>query len=122
VTLIVLEVPLRTPSLNEFNRAHWSRYHKIKKRWQSELQIARMKARLFGRPQFPKATILFERFAVQPILDTDNRVAGLKPAIDAMVDNGILLADDDQHVSYSIVEIRVSHRKEERTRITITPG
>lgn len=120
--MIVLEVPLRTPSLNTFNRGHWSGYHKLKKRWQEEIQLARGKARLWGRPQFPRAVILFERFAVQPILDTDNRLGGLKPVIDAMTDNGILLADDDQHVSYSVVEHRVAHRREERTRITLWVG
>lgn len=121
-TVIVLVVPLKTPSLNTLTRGHWSGYHKLKKRWLEEIRVARMQAGLFGRPQFPKATLLFERFAVQPILDTDNRVGGLKIPIDCLVEDGILLADDDQHVSYSIVETRVAHRAEERTRITITPG
>lgn len=122
MTVYVFEVPLRTPSLNAFNRGHWRGYYDLKKRWQTEFQVARMKARLFGRPQFPKAVLLFERFAVQPILDTDNRVGGLKPVIDAMVDNGLLLADDDAHLAYAIEEVRVAHRAEERTRVTMWVG
>lgn len=94
-----LHLPERTPSLNQWQRMHWAKRARLKKR------LTREVAWLFcGAPASGKRHVIITRHSPRK-LDHDNLVGGCKPLVDALVACGALVDDDPESVS---VEYRQS--------------
>lgn len=122
VQTVKLDIPKRTPSLNDFGgRNHWTKYHRLKNSWADHIQVAKIDARCWGRPEYERVRLVIERHAAIPIKDDDNLYGGLKPVLDALVRVGLLKDDSrDVIVTQEILQIR-SPRKDERTIVRIFP-
>ena len=91
--MIELHIDEPTPSLNLGHGSHWSRKHKLRKRWGWLIKAALNSAGVWDRPKLSRATITVERYGPR-LLDDENLRAGFKPAMDALVAEGILLDDN----------------------------
>ena len=121
---IEIVIPLRTPTLNDWQRMHWAKRRRIGQ--------AMAWAILAQRVQFPPGRRMFERCHVQiwrestmeP--DHDGLIGGLKPLLDALQPSskrhpyGLgLIADDSPRCVLSLTASHVAS-KASRTRIVIT--
>lgn len=91
--MIVLKIPVPTPSLNKTRYRHWSAYYAQKKAWREEIWAA--KARFYpGQAITPpsRAKVRIERYGKQ-MLDHDNFIGGLKPVIDALKLHALITDD-----------------------------
>ena len=88
--LILMSV---TPSLNEWQRAHWSTRANIKKDWEWILTSAICKYVPDGLDrQKKKARVILTRHGPR-LLDHDNLAGGCKPLFDAMTNIGLIVDD-----------------------------
>lgn len=116
--MIVLEIDEPSPSLNRAHGSHWSRKHKLRKRWGWLVKAALNAAGFWERPKWKRAKVTVERYGAR-LLDDENLRAGFKPALDALVKEGILL-DDNPNVIGS-PQFHQIIGKERRTVVRIEP-
>ena len=53
------------------------------------------------------------------LLDKDNAYYGAKPLLDSIKYAGFIHDDSEKEIQYEVVQIKVAHRKEERTVVEI---
>lgn len=122
-----LEIPIRTPTMNYWQRMHWSRRKRLGKEIAMWLVVAINKSGA-ARPDRPiaRCRILVERESTQEP-DYDGLVGGLKPLLDALQPAGRrhpygigLIADDSPRC---LIDLETRHipGKGQRTRIRIEP-
>jgi hypothetical protein len=94
--VIILDIPMATPSLNETRYKHWTVYARQKKLWRRQIWAARVATaqRFVCTPARARVTI--ERHG--KILDVDNFLGGLKPVIDALKGESLIFDDDPKHL------------------------
>ncbi len=118
---ISITIPVPTPSPNEWVRAHWSKYSKIKKGWMSRLHSACIRhcgLGIFGKP-IAHASLTIERMGCRE-LDQDNLVGGMKPIIDNLVKLGFLENDTPDVIQHmNVFQTSVGTKSAQGTRITI---
>jgi len=116
---ITINIP--TPSPNQWVRAHWSTYAKIKKAWMSHIHSASIRhcgTGLFGKP-IGNASLTIERRGIRE-LDRDNLIGGMKPVIDCLIALGFLENDTPAVIQVmDVFQTRVGTKAEQQTRITI---
>lgn len=122
-SVIVMDIPMRAPLQNEWQRMHWSKRRKVCRLW-AEL-IYQAYPRIPVRP-LVKCRIKVERFSTQKP-DRDGLYGGLKPLLDALQPAsrrhpyglGFIHDDNDE----CVVELAPIHVQSgaQRTRITIEP-
>lgn len=119
---VVIEIPMRTPTLNEWQRLHWSKRRKLGKLIASAINEARLP------PPTPiaRCVITVERTSTQEP-DKDGLYGGLKPLLDALQPASTrhpyglgFIADDGHRCLIDLIARHVPGRAE-RTRITIEP-
>ena len=119
---ISITIPVPTPSPNEWVRAHWSTYAKIKKTWMSRIHSASIRhcgTGIFGKP-IANASLTIERMGCRE-LDQDNLVGGMKPIIDNLVKLGFLENDTPDVIQHmDVFQTLVRTKAEQGTRITIS--
>ena len=101
--MIVLQIPESTPSLNAYWGGHWSKKHELRKRWAWLVRAARIRAKVFEAPKYPRAVLTLERYGAR-MLDHDNLVAGMKPLVDSLVKEGFIAGDSPQHITATYVQ------------------
>lgn len=101
--MIELHIPEATPSLNRVWGGHWSKKHELRKRWAWLVRAARLQAKVFDPPNYPRAKLTIERFGGKH-LDHDNFVAGTKPMMDSLVKEGFIVNDSPSHISTTYVQ------------------
>ena len=69
----------------------------------------------------PRAHLRIERRACR-LLDLDNFAGGCKALIDCLKEAGFLAYDDPGSVEITFAQVRVRHRKDEGTHVTLTGG
>lgn len=110
-----------TPSPNEWVRAHWNVYYKIKSAWLRRLHNATIHhwgLGKFGKP-IEKVALRIERRGIRK-LDDDNVAGGMKPVIDGLVHLGFLSDDTpDVIIKPHYFQTIVSTQSAQRTVITI---
>jgi hypothetical protein len=116
-----ITVTVPTPSPNEWVRAHWSTYAKIKKAWMSRIHAASIRhcgTGLFGKP-IAHASLTIERMGVRE-LDQDNLVGGMKPIIDCLIKLGFLENDTPDVIQQmDVYQTLVGTKAAQGARITI---
>lgn len=117
--MIVLTIDEPTPSINGSYGHHWQKKHKLKARWRMLLTAARMNAKFYDQPRYPKATVTIERYGPR-ILDADNARGGMKILMDQLVQQGLLLDDKPAVIGEPVV--RQFTGKERKTVVRIEPG
>lgn len=83
-----IQLAQRTPSLNQWQRWHWAKRARYKKRLAAEVAILSCGQRLEAVPMFVRITRHSPRK-----LDYDNLAGGCKPLVDALV-KAALVVDD----------------------------
>lgn len=101
---IVVEIPLLPPrQLSPNWRGHWRVRHQASRLMRQSAMMCALNASDCSRPGFEKARLIIT--IVVPdrryiILDTDNTLACLKPAVDGCVDAGIIAGDTSAQLRY----------------------
>ena len=120
---IVIVIEARTPTLNTWQRMHWTKRQELGREFATLIALACPR-----RPAAPLVTcrIVIERFSTQNP-DRDGRYGGVKPVLDALqplskrhpYGLGFIADDNDD----CVLDLKVLHVKSslKRTRITITP-
>jgi hypothetical protein len=115
--VIVLTIPEATPSLNRMHGSHWSRRHKLRKRWAWLVKAARLHAQAWDSPKWARARIEIDRYGPR-LLDADNCRAGTKPLVDSLVAEGFI-ADDKPEVIGEPVIRQIVSRTERKTVVRV---
>ncbi|PXV60679.1 hypothetical protein SAMN04487785_102407 [Dyella jiangningensis] len=120
---IVIVIEARTPTMNVWQRLHWSQRQKLGREFATLIALACQR-----RPATPlaKCTITIERYSPKNP-DRDGRYGGVKPVLDALQPlskrhpYGLGFIEDDN--DDCVTDLKVLHVKSslKRTRITITP-
>lgn len=114
-----LVMPRLTPSLNKLIRLHWRDRQKLIITWDWEVKAAIRETYeeiTFEHPQRKVRIISYRK----RIMDEDNFIGGLKPMVDALVLNHLLVDDSNK---FMILEPRPSQErdlKNQRTEVIIT--
>lgn len=118
--MIDVTIPLRTPTLNEWQRMHWAK----RKRVGQDIAWAILAAHPLRKEPMKRCLITIERTSAQAP-DHDGLIGGLKPLLDALQPAskrhpyGLGLIEDDG--PGCVVELRAIHvaGKATKTRILI---
>jgi hypothetical protein len=93
--MVVLRIPLETPSVNAWHGAHWRRYRLHFNRW-----FIQIRARLHPRPARPDVLIQGRIISYRGrLLDYANLVGGCKPIPDVLKRLGYLKDDSPKWVT-----------------------
>lgn len=124
--VIRLDVPRLAPTLNTTIRMSWADRMRLRREWAWELRAALGRQPRPAEP-FQRALVVIERYALQTP-DRDGLIGGCKALIDCLLapskrhPTGLGLVQDDKPevMQLEVHAIRVPHRAEQRTVITIT--
>ena len=118
ITELHLIMPRLTPSLNKLIRMHWRERQKLQQTWDWEVKAAMRETYqeiTFDQPKRKVRVISYRK----RISDEDNFIGGLKPLIDSLVSNHLLVDDSNK---FMILEPRPSQErdlKNQRTEVII---
>lgn len=118
--MIDVTIPLRTPTLNEWQRMHWAR----RKRVGQEIAWAILAEHPQRRDPMKRCTVHVERTSTQAP-DHDGLIGGLKPLLDALQPAskrhpyGLGLIADDGPKCITVLSAMHVAGKSNRTRIVI---
>ena len=114
---VKLVIPRITPSLNKLLVMHWRERHKLMTTWNWEVKVAMRET--YEEIKFDhlkrKVKIISYR---KKICDPDNFIGGLKPLIDALISNFLLI--DDSYKFLVLDPCQKKDPKNKRTEIIIT--
>lgn len=95
--MIMLSLPMPTPSLNAVNKMHWSRRNRLRGDWQWLVKAAVLQERI--RVQCSEhVTITIDRYGPR-VLDQDNFIGGAKQLLDSLVWEGFMADDTPEHLT-----------------------
>jgi len=112
-------MPRLTPSLNKLVRMHWRKRQELQQAWDWEVKAAMRKTYQEITFDYPKRSVRIVSYRKR-ISDEDNFIGGLKPLIDALVHNHLLVDDSNK---FMVLEPRPSQErdlKNQRTEVIIT--
>lgn len=117
--MIHLTIPELAPSLNGKRgmiRMHWTKLGKLKGRWKILVLEAAKGKRMPGT-----CHVKVVRYYAYTMLEWDNAYSSLKIVLDALRHSGIIQDDSDAIIGRPEVDqVKVPHRKDQRTEIFIT--
>lgn len=90
--MIVLNFDEATPSLNALHGHHFTKKHRLRVRWGWLVKAEVRRQQIWVPPRWAKARIRIERHGPR-MLDYDNARAGLKPLLDSLVEEKLILDD-----------------------------
>lgn len=115
-----LTIPIPTPSLNELLRGGWkARHYGARERWYGYVCQAVHRAGERVSPADGKRAVTIERVGKR-LLDHDNFVGGLKPAIDALKRVRLIRDDSQDWLELAATQRRCQSGEKPHTRITVT--
>ena len=114
--MMTIELPPVDPRLHAHNKGHWrgkaaatkhlrELAHGLTLQWFGEI----------GRRESWPAAIIGYRFVVPDLLDRDeaNMIQSQKPAVDGVVDSGLIPGDDWKHLHIQAIEVLVGRPRVE---------
>lgn len=110
-------MPRLTPSLNKLIRLHWRERQKLQQAWDWEVKVAMRETYQEITFDHPKRNVRIISYRKR-ISDEDNFVGGLKPLIDALVHNHLLVDDSNKFMTLDPRQER--DLKIQRTEVIIT--
>lgn len=123
-SLIYAEIPIRTPTLNVWQRMHWAKRSRLGRQVATEIWAA-LGGKLPERPM-KKCRIRIERVSTQKP-DIDGFFGGLKPLLDALQPvskrhpYGLGIIVDDNAECIQSLDVQHVAGKAAKTRIWIEP-
>ena len=114
--MIILTIPEPVPSINRVLWGHWSKKAKLRKHWAWLVKSARLHAKAYESPRWPRARLTIERYGGKHV-DPDNFHAGAKVLVDSLVAEGFIL--DDSPAVIGEPTYRQFVGKERKTVVTI---
>jgi len=118
ITELHLVIPRLTPSLNKLIRMHWRERQKLQQVWDWEVKAAMRETYQEITFEYPKRNVRIISYR-KKISDPDNFIGGLKPLIDSLVSNHLLVDDSNK---FLILDEPKQERdlKNQRTEVIIT--
>jgi len=117
--MIKFVIPRITPSLNKLLAMHWTERHKLLRTWNWEVKAAMRETYKEIRFDHPKRRVKIISYR-KKICDEDNFIGGLKPLIDALILNHLLVDDSDKFLVLEPKPKQERDPKNLRTEIIIT--
>lgn len=115
---IKLVIPRLTPSLNKLLEMNWRERHQLLKTWNWEVKVAVREVYDEIRFDHPKRAVKIVSYRKR-ICDEDNFVGGLKPLIDALILNFLLIDDSYKFLALEPKPSQVRELKNQRTEVII---
>lgn len=75
-----------------------------------------------GRPEGTKRTRVIITSLRTRILDKDNAYSGAKSLLDSIKKSGLINDDSEKEIDYEVKQIKVAHRKDEKTVVDVDYG
>ena len=118
IAIILNHLPPPQLNPNKLRQLHWSERSKVSLEARQEVGWL-AKAQWGNDKPMARARISYE-FLIKDRRkrDTDNLLAACKPFTDGLIDAGIILSDDIEHLEYELV--RAVYSDKDQTSITIT--
>lgn len=116
---ITFNIPRLTPSEGKYLRMHWRRLHQERAMWKAEILVAINNLDYPQAKQGEKRKVEITSYRVS-LLDPVNFVGGFKYLEDALVDYKLIWDDNMEHEELRPKQVKVKHRAEQRTEITVT--
>ena len=108
------------PELRGNSRAHWSVRHKITKQFKESTKWRLME---IGPDRMDKVKIKYIAHWCGKPIDADNLIKGMKPALDALTEYGLIEDDNPEFVKGIEVEYhRVKHKKQIKMIMEVSEG
>lgn len=111
-----LVMPRLTPSLNKLLAMHWRERQALNRTWDWEVKVAMRETYEEITFDHPKRKVRIISYRKR-IMDSDNFVGGLKPMIDALVLNHLLVDDSNKFMILDPKQER--DLKNQRTEVII---
>ena len=108
------------PELRGNSRAHWSVRHKITKQFKESTKWRLME---IGPDRMDKVKIKYIAYWCGKPIDADNLIKGMKPALDALTEYGLIEDDNPEFVKGIEVEYhRVKQKKQIKMIMEVSEG
>lgn len=104
--MIELVIPRLLPSRNVADKMHWSGRHRLRKLWTQEIGWALAQQQYRAGP-FDPAHVSIERRSPGE-LDPDNLTGSIKPVLDSLKANGVIVDDTPQHLELTVTQSKGS--------------
>lgn len=115
-----LNIAEPTPSLNRTQRRHWTHGYRLKKHWQKLVWAARFsQLPAQGVTALSRARVTVTRYTPHPIRDRDNLYGGCKNLMDALVSNGLIEDDSNEHIDLHVRQGAWQRGAVKRTHVLI---
>lgn len=96
----------QTPSLNAWQRWHWAKRDKLKKKFSFEVRKRLNELGRFGvTPPFHRMLVVITRWSPKQ-LDPDNMVGGCKALVDALKQQGVIRDDSEKWAEIRYKQVR----------------
>lgn len=102
--MIELVIPRLLPSRNAADKMHWRGRHAMRKLWTQEIWAALAQQWYHAGP-FERAHVSIERRGLRT-LDRDNLVASVKPVLDSLKANRVIVDDSPKHLELTVTQTR----------------
>jgi hypothetical protein len=122
--MIVLEIPIPTPSRNAFHHKHWRVEHSAKLKWDKLIwaELARVCRNKKGAFVIPVAkgrrNVCIQRHGKRK-LDHDNFVGGLKGILDVLKKHQLIVDDNEEWMGLCTHQLSVAKGQKPHTVISI---
>lgn len=114
--MLVIEIPLPTPSLNKLQRMHWAQRKRLRDQYERIIRSCRRSSDRVKRQQF--RCVKIERHSARR-LDHDNFVGGCKPLVDALVRAAVIWDDSPEYLEANYIQCKAT-AKTAKTVVTVT--
>lgn len=102
--MIELVIPRLLPSRNVADKMHWSGRHRLRKLWTQEIGWALAQQQYRFEP-LEHAQVSIERRGLRT-LDPDNLTASVKPVLDSLKANRVIVDDSPKHLELTVTQTR----------------
>lgn len=117
---IKFTVPRLPLSPNSLRGRHWSVKHGDKTSWLTEIFAALKPDQRILRMEQKRRLVKVALFYSGQPFDPDNLHGALKPILDALKGNQLIVDDSEMWLEYTVSQTKVATAKEKRTEITVT--
>lgn len=118
VSVITLVIPEASPSPNEYNGKHWSKYHRLRKHWSMLILVAKTEARVPYRDPWEKVLVRYIREG-RKVLDEENLKGGTKMITDSLREQRLIFNDDPEHATFIHEQVQIGKNDYPRTLVEI---
>lgn len=112
--MLVVEIPMPTPSLNVYKRMHYHAQRRLRDQYTTLLRAHTTRLNRAKPHEFRRVTIC--RHGAR-LLDIDNLIGGAKPLVDALRRAGLLWNDSPEYCAIKYEQVKVGAK---RSKVVVT--